>query len=152
MFAKAAAKQPSSLPLDKKGIKAEPDNKEPPSNFESNTSPGKENRINVKIEEEEKNDAKDEAKQNEKNIDEKVQKLDEKCRSIKTTNTKNARDNKKRENNSKKNENQAKRRKRIQVRKSSYKIDITLGSFWDIFKLWRSMLSSVLVFLCGFKI
>ena len=135
MFAKAAAKQTTSLPLDKKGVKTEPDNKTPASNIESENSPGKENRINVKIENEEKTHTKDEVKQNEKNISEKIQKLDdEKCLSIKKTSPKNARDSKKRENNSKKNDNKAKRRKRIQVRKSIYKIDIVFSSFWDIFK------------------
>ena len=50
MFAKDTAKQTSSLPLDKKIVKPEPDSKESAPNFESKNSPGEENRINVKIE------------------------------------------------------------------------------------------------------
>ena len=131
MFAKAAAKQ-TSLPGDKKGVKTEPENNEPVPDFESESSPGKENRINVKIENEENKHTKEEVKQNEKITSEKIQNLDqEKCLSTKKTNSVNVRDSKKRENNSRKNENKAKRRKRIQVSQYSNNINIYRSFFLE---------------------
>ena len=113
MFAKAAAKQTTSSTL-KKEKKDTPEEKK--HDFGSENSPGKENRINVKIEE--KNDATKTSNVNNdshETYDKKESIKDKKLEQISQSKTQSK---KKRQISSKTNDSQAKRRKRIQVSKN----------------------------------
>ena len=134
MFAKAPAKQAISTTTTNKQSKHEISENTKQHNFESENSPGKENRINIKLEEK-----KDDAV--------KIEKVQESNENIKKENiTKDpkqeannrlpAHSEKKRQNSSKKNENQAKRRKRIQVSNNKYcECALTYNSWGYILKL-----------------
>ena len=131
---KAPAKQAISTTTTNKQSKHEISENTKQHNFESENSPGKENRINIKLEEK-----KDDAV--------KIEKVQESKENIKKENiTKDpkqeannrlpARSEKKRQNSSKKNENQAKRRKRIQVSNNKYcECALTYNSWGYILKL-----------------
>ena len=112
MFAKAAAKQTTTTAIKKETLNDAPTTKKL-ENFESENSPGKENRINVEIEVKKEDSKKIEIS---KNSDESSN-LKEKPKDNKSVKSSriDSRNNKKRSNASKTSETQAKRRKRIQV-------------------------------------
>ena len=117
MFAKAAAKQTATTAIKKETLNDAPATKKL-ENFESENSPGKENRINIEIEVK-KEDLK--TKEISKNSDESGN-LKEKANDSKSVKSSriDSRKDKKRPNTSKTSETQAKRRKRIQVIRFDY--------------------------------
>ena len=117
MFAKASAKQTTTTAIKKETLSDAPTTKKL-ENFESENSPGKENRINVEIEVKKEDSKKIEVS---KNSDESSN-LKEKPKDNKSVKSSriDSRNNKKRSNASKTSETQAKRRKRIQVIKLYY--------------------------------
>ena len=117
MFAKAAAKQTATTAIKKETLNDAPATKKL-ENFESENSPGKENRINIEIEVK-KEDLK--TKEISKNGDESGN-LKEKANDSKPVKSSriDSRKDKKRQNTSKTSETQAKRRKRIQVIRFDY--------------------------------
>ena len=112
MFAKAAAKQTTTTAIKKETVNDAPTTKKL-EKFESENSPGKENRINVEIEVKKEDSKKIEIS---KNSDESSN-LKEKAKDNKSVKSSriDSRKDKKRPNTSKTSETQAKRRKRIQV-------------------------------------
>ena len=113
MFAKAPAKQTTSTTIAKKESEPVIAEKSKQTSFESENSPGKENRINVEIEEKKDEAIKTEKSQNGNDYIKKESLTKETKHEDSSRHS--ARSDKKRPNISKKNETQAKRRKRIQV-------------------------------------
>ena len=112
MFAKAAAKQTTTTATKKETLNDAPTTKKL-ENFESENSPGKENRINVEIEVKKEDPKKIEISKNSDESNNLKEKAND-SKSVKSSRIDSRKD-KKRPNTSKTSETQAKRRKRIQV-------------------------------------